>query len=199
MFNFSLYGRSKGGTYADCKKGAEDLKGTLNFGLVYRKAENLKLLAYTDNDYARDVDDRKSISGYVFLLNNAAVYWSSKKQEIVTLSSIEAKYVAVTGCVCHCVWMKGILEHIGVNNCERIDICCDNSSSIKLSKNPVMHRRTKHINVRYHYLHDLSSQEVVKLVYCRTQNQIADIMTKSIKLDQFLKLRKLLGVQSIDD
>jgi len=141
------------------------LKGTLNFGLVYRKAKNLKLLAYTDSDYARDVDDRKSILGYVFLLNNAAVCWSSKKQEIVTLSSTKAEYVAATVCVCHCVWMKGILEHIGVKNCESIDIFCDNSPSIKLSKNSVMHKRTKDIDVRYHYLRDPSSQEVVKLVY----------------------------------
>ena len=102
-------------------------------------------------------------------------------------------------CVCHCVWMKGILEQIRVKNCECIDIFCDNSSSIKLSKNLVMHRRTKHIDVRYYYLCDLSSEEVVKLVYCGTQDQIVDIMTKPIKLDQFLKLRKVLGMKAIDD
>jgi hypothetical protein len=156
-------------------------------------------LAYTDSDYARDVDDRKSTSGYVFILSEAAVCWSSKKQAIVTLSSTEAEYVAATSCACHCVWMIGVLEQIGYENCECIDIRCDNSSSIKLSKNPVMHRRTKHIDVRYHYLRDLSNQGVVKLVFCGTQEQIADIMTKPLKLDQFVKLRRLLGVQPLEN
>jgi len=73
--------------------------------------------------------------------------------------------------------MKGIFEQIGVKYWECIDIFCDNSSLVKLSKNPVMHRSTKHINVRYHYLRELSSQGVVKMEFCGTQEQLADIMT----------------------
>jgi len=170
------------------------LKGTLNFGLWYRKVDKLKLTAYTDSDYARDVDDRKSVSGYMFMINDAAVNWSLKKQGIVTLSSTEAEYVVATASACHCVWIKEVLRQIGVEDCDCVNIYCDNSSTIKLSKNPVMHRRTKHIDVRYHYLRDLSSQGKVRLVFCGTLEQVADIMTKPIKLYQFVKLRKLLGV-----
>jgi len=81
------------------------------------------------------------------MINNAAVNWSSKKQEIVTLSSTEAEYVAATTSACHNVWIKEVLKQIGVEDCECVNIFCDNSSTIKLSKNPVMHRRTKHIDV----------------------------------------------------
>ncbi|XP_050919277.1 secreted RxLR effector protein 161-like [Lathyrus oleraceus] len=150
------------------KRALRYLRGTLDFDLFYRKRSASKLLAYTDTDYARDIDDRKSTSGYVFLLSEAAVCWSSKKQAIITSSSTAIEYVAEKSCACPCVWMIWILEQIGDKNYECIDILCDNSSSIKLSINLVMHRRTKHIDVRYHYLRDLSNQGVVKLVFYGT-------------------------------
>lgn len=175
------------------------LKGTLEFGVFYGRSSKLDLLGYTDSDYARDMNDRKSTSGYVFLLNGAAICWSSRKQDIVTLSSTEAEYVAATSSACHSVWLKGILKELEVVADECIDIMCDNSSAIKLSKNPIMHRRTKHIDVRYHYLRNLSNEEEIRLVFCGTNDQVADIMTKPIKLDQFMKLRSLLGVRCLED
>ncbi|KAI5385008.1 hypothetical protein KIW84_071848 [Lathyrus oleraceus] len=92
------------------------LRGTLDFGLFYRRRTTSKNLAYIDIDYARDVDDINSTLGYVFLLSEASVCWSSKKQVIITLSSTEAEYVVTTSCACHCVWMKGVLEQIGDEN-----------------------------------------------------------------------------------
>lgn len=83
-------------------------------------------------------------------MSNAAVCWRSRKQEIVTLSSTEAEYVAATLCACHVMWLKGLLEDLSDEKVGTVEIQCDNSSTIKLSKNPVMHRRTKHIDVRYH-------------------------------------------------
>lgn len=147
------------------------------FGVLYKRSSKLSLLGFTDSDYARDLEDRKSTSVYVFLLNGAAICWSSRKQDIFTLSSTEAEYVAATSSVCHCVWLKGILKELNVEACDCVDIMCDNSSAIKLSKNPVMHRRIKHIDVRYHYLRDLSSEGVMKLVYCGTNDQVVDIST----------------------
>ena len=166
--------------------------------VFYGRSSKMNLLGYTDSDYAQDVDDRKSTSGYVFLLNRTAVSWCSRKQDIVTLSSTEAEYVAASSSACHCVWLKGILQELGLVNDECIDIMCDNSSTIKLSKNPVMHRRTKHIDVRYHYLRNLCNEEVMKLVFVGTNDQVIDIMTKPIKLDQFVKLRDLLGVRRME-
>ncbi|XP_076896548.1 secreted RxLR effector protein 161-like [Bidens hawaiensis] len=146
------------------------VKGTYCFGLLYERNNVKRLQVFTNTDYARDTGDRKCTSGYACILSNVAICWSSRKQEIVTLSSTEAEYVAATTCACHGVWLKGLMEEllgeaIGVMEIQcdnsstiklsKMEIQCDNSSTIKLSKNPVMHRRTKHIEVRFHYLREL--------------------------------------------
>jgi len=117
-----------------------------------------------------------------------------KKQPVVTLSTTEAEFVAATSCACQGVWMRRVLEKLGNSQGKCTTVLCDNSSTIKLSKNPVMHGHNKHIDVRFHFLRNLTKDGVVELKHCGTQEQIADIMTKPLKLDVFLKLRKLLGV-----
>uniref|UniRef100_A0A1J3JFK8 Retrovirus-related Pol polyprotein from transposon TNT 1-94 n=1 Tax=Noccaea caerulescens TaxID=107243 RepID=A0A1J3JFK8_NOCCA len=164
---------------------------------MYTRDGEENMTAYTDSDFAGDIDSGRSTSGYVFLMSNAAVAWSSKKQAVGTLSTTEAEYVAASFCATQCLWMKKIVICFSQEEEECVTIICDNSSSIKLSKNPVLHGRTKHIKVRFHFLRDLVKEEEVSLVYCGTEDQIADIMTKPLKLDTFLKLRKMLGVQEI--
>jgi len=171
------------------------LKGTIDFGVFYKKGSNNILKGYTDSDFAGDLDGGKSTSGYVFMMGDGAVAWSSRKQPIVTLSTTEAEYVAATTCACHSIWMKEVLNSVEEDYCKCITVFCDNSSSIKLSKNPVLHGRTKHINVRFHFIRDLIKKGEVELVYCGTKEQITDIMTKPLKLEDFVKLRMLLGVQ----
>ncbi|XP_045797992.1 secreted RxLR effector protein 161-like [Trifolium pratense] len=169
------------------------LKGTIELGIWYRRNEKLTLVGWSDSDYAGDLYDRKSTSGYVYMLGLSAVSWSSKKQAIVTLSTTEAEFVATTSCACQGIWLRRILEELGqLQECTTIK--CDNSSSIKLSKNPVMHGRCKHIDVRYHFLRDLTREGVVELSHCSTMEQIADIMTKPLKLETFCNLRDKLGV-----
>ncbi|KAG7561531.1 Zinc finger CCHC-type superfamily [Arabidopsis thaliana x Arabidopsis arenosa] len=172
------------------------IKGTLQMGLLYTSAGEETMKAYTDSDFAGDVDGGRSTSGYVFLMSNAAVAWSSKKQPIVTLSTTEAEYVAASFCATQCLWMKRILGNLSQTEERCVTILCDNSSSIKLSKNPILHGRTKHIKVRFHFLRELVKDEEVDLVHCGTQEQVADIMTKPLKLDTFVKLRRMLGVQT---
>lgn len=174
------------------------IKGTINYGLFYGRNFSLELQVYTDSDYARDIEDRKCTSGYVCMLSNAAICWSSRKQEIVTLSSTEAEYVAATSCACHCMWLTGLLEEIKDEKLGPVLIKCDNSSTIKLSKNPVMHRRTKHIDVRFHYLRNLVNEGRIQLVFCPTTEQLADVMTKPVKLESFEKMRRMLGVIELD-
>jgi hypothetical protein len=117
------------------------------------------------------------------------VSWSSKKQPIVTLSTTEAEYVAAAAaCACQCIWMRSVLEHLQVKQGEGTVILCDNSSSIKLSKNPVMHGRCKHIDVRFHFLRNLVKDGIVELRHCKSEDQIADLMTKPLKLEAFCKL-----------
>ncbi|XP_047149161.1 secreted RxLR effector protein 161-like [Vigna umbellata] len=159
------------------------LKGTTELGIFYKKEEDTTLMAYTNNDFAGDIDGRKSISGFIFSLGTGAVSWSSKKQPIVTLSTAESEYITAASCACQCIWIKRILDTIGFNRSKQILVLCDSSSTIKLSENPVFHGRSKHIDVRFHFLRDLVKEGRIKLDYCNTQNQIAYMMTKPLKLE----------------
>jgi hypothetical protein len=168
------------------------LKGTTDFGVFYRGTRELNV--YTDSDYAGDQEDRKSTSGYVFLFSSGAVSWSSKKQPTVTLSTTEAEFIAAAFCACQVVWLRRIFETLGKHQDKPTVVHCDSSSAIKLAKNPVMHGRSKHIDVRFHFLRELIKAGTVEMVHCNSQDQIADIMTKPLKLDAFVKLRSMLGV-----
>ncbi|GAA0147369.1 transmembrane signal receptor [Lithospermum erythrorhizon] len=176
------------------------LKGSTQYGIFYTKGKaEGELMVYTDSDYVGDLDDKKSTSGYVVLLNSGAVAWCSKKQPIVTLSTTEAEFVAATVCACQAIWMKRILNELVKQEDSCIVIRCDHSSSIKLSKNHVIHERCKHIDVRFHFLRNLVKEGTILLTYCSSTNQIADVMTKALKIKAFVKLRTELGMVSIED
>jgi len=115
----------------------------------------------------------------------------------VTLSTTEAEFIAVTSCACQTIWLRRILQQLGHNQEGSTTIHCDNSSAIKLCKNQVLHGRSKYIDVRFHFIRELTSMGVVEVTHCQTQNQIADIMTKPLKHDVFVKLRGLMGVCSV--
>ncbi|GAA0163302.1 transmembrane signal receptor [Lithospermum erythrorhizon] len=141
------------------KKILRYLKETTQFGILYQAGcRGRDLEVYTDSDYAGDMDDRKSTSGYVFKFSSGAVAWTFKKQPIVSLSTTEAEFIAATVCTCQAIWLKRIRTELGYEHEGCIVIKCDNSSTIKLSKNPVMHGRSKHIDERYHFLRDLAKK-----------------------------------------
>ncbi|CAI0428715.1 unnamed protein product [Linum tenue] len=179
------------------KKILRYLKGTQKYGILYKRQEEGDcLFGYTDSDYAGDLDDRKSTSGYTFFLAGGAISWSSKKQPVVTLSTTEAEFVAASFCAAQCVWLKRIVAQMGWLDCVKgtTRIMCDNSSAIKLSKNPVMHGRSKHIDVRFHFLRELARNGTIELEHCGTEEQVAYIMTKPLKLEAFQLLRSRLGM-----
>ncbi|KAK2981078.1 LOW QUALITY PROTEIN: hypothetical protein RJ640_012033 [Escallonia rubra] len=157
------------------------LKGTIEFGLFYSPSNNFKLSAYCDSDLARDLDDRKSTTGFVFYMGDTAFTWSSKKQPIVTLSTCEAEYVAATSCVCQAIWLRFLLRELHLPQKESTEIFVDNKSAIALAKNPVFHDRSKHINTRYHYIRECITEKAVELKYVKSQDQVADIFTKPLK------------------
>ncbi|XP_076943922.1 uncharacterized protein LOC143614336 [Bidens hawaiensis] len=139
---------------------------------------------------------REAYSGDVFYLHSRLL---EKTQSIAILSSTEAEYVAATAYACHSVWLKGLLEEISGKEWGTVEIQCDNSSTIKLSKNPVLHRRTKHIDVRFHYLRNLVNEGKVSLSLCFSRNQVAAVMTNPVKLEVFERIRMLLGVKYLDE
>ena len=120
----------------------------------------------TDSDYAGDQDDRRSTSGYVFMLGTGVVSWSSKKQPIVSLSTTEAEFIAATACACQAIWLRRILEELQFKQVEATIVFCDNNSAIKLSKNPVLHGRSKHIDVKYYFLRDFNNYGIIKFTCC---------------------------------
>lgn len=132
------------------------LRGTYGLGIFYKKGGKNELIAHTDSDYAGDLEVRKTTSGHIFIMSSGVVSWSSRKQPVVTLSTTEAKFMAVASCACQAMWLRRILEKLGHTQIGSTIVYCDNSSTIKLSKNPMMHGRSKHIHIRFHFLRELT-------------------------------------------
>lgn len=156
---------------------------------MYRNGgSNFELIGYSDADYAGDIETRRSTTGYVFCLANGAVTWSSQRQKMVTLSTTEAEYVAASTAVRETIWLRKLLSDIGCPCASETTLYVDNQSAIKLVKNPVFHKRTKHIDIRYHFIREKTESKEIKVEYVPSENQLVDIFTKPIPKDHFKKL-----------
>jgi hypothetical protein len=129
------------------------LKGTHDIGLWYPKGSNFELIGYSDSDYGGCKIDRMSTSGICQLLGRSLVSWSSKKQNSVALSTAEAEYISAGSCCAQLLWMKATLNDFGIKF-KNVSLFCDNKSAIKMTQNPVQHSRTKHIDIRHHFIRD---------------------------------------------
>ncbi|KAE8734503.1 hypothetical protein F3Y22_tig00000764pilonHSYRG00191 [Hibiscus syriacus] len=156
------------------------LKGTIDFGLFYSVSNDYKLVGYSNSDWGRDIDNRMSTTGFVFFMGDIAFTWMSKKQPIVTLFTCEAEYVAATSCVCHAIWLRNLLKEIGLIQEEPIKVCVDNKSAIALSKNPVFHDRSKHIDIRYHYIRECVARNDVEVEYVKIRNLVSKKRTRIV-------------------
>ncbi|GJU62920.1 retrovirus-related pol polyprotein from transposon TNT 1-94 [Tanacetum coccineum] len=170
------------------------LKGTINLGLWYLKDSGFDLTAYSDADHAGCHLDRKSTSGSVQFLGDKLVCWSSKKQNCVSISTAESEYVAVSGCCAQVLWMRTQLTDYGFFF-DKVPIYCDSKSAIAISCNPVQHTRTKHIDVRYHFIKDHVEKGTIELYFVGTEFQLADLFTKSLPEARFKFLVEKLGTQ----
>jgi hypothetical protein len=142
------------------------LKGTLDFGLWYPKGEDFTLTTYTDADWEGNVDDRKSTSGGEFFLGNCLVSWL-KQETIFNLIVHNRSRVHCSNILLHTIlWMKQTLQDIQVEYKKPIYILCDNTSAISISKNPVMHSKTKHIPIKYHFLREQVNNKVCQVGIC---------------------------------
>ncbi|XP_070050847.1 secreted RxLR effector protein 161-like [Nicotiana tomentosiformis] len=158
------------------------LKGTTDLHLLYPKGSNFNLVVYVDADYVGFLVDRKSTSGIAHFLGSYLVSWAAKKQNFVALSTAKAEYVVVASCYAQLLWIKQQLMDFGIDvSC--IPIFYDNTSAISMTKNPVHHKRTKHINIRHYVLRDNYEKCLITVEYCATDKQIADIFTKALSRD----------------
>jgi hypothetical protein len=174
-------------------------KGTVGYGCKYEKGAELKpiLLGYNDIDFAGDVEDRKSTTGVVYFLGNSLVTWASQKQKIVALSSYEAEYVAAAAAACQGIWLSWLIADMMGTKEATVKLVMDNMSAIAPSRNPVHHNRSKHIDTKYHFIHECIEEGKVEVDHVGTTGQLADIFTKSLGQVKFVELRSALGVVDV--
>ena len=170
------------------------LSGTKSLKLVLGGPHS-KIIGYSDSDWASQIH-RHSISGFAFFVGTGVVSWSSKKQPIITLSSTEAEYVALTHSSKDIIWIHKILAEFSsiFPSSLPTTLFCDNQGAIRLSKDSTFHGRTKHIDVHFHFIRQTVSQGHLNLIYCPTDDMIADTFTKPLARFKFEKFRSLLGV-----
>ena len=174
------------------------LKGTLNYGLKFSvHGEQTELNGYSDADWAGDVDTRRSTTGYVFQFGNGTISWSSRKQPTVAKSSTEAEYVALSSATQEAIWLRRLMKDFGKQIDSPTTIYEDNQGAIELAKNAKYHSRTKHIDICHHFVRERVVSNEIRVIYCRTEDMVADIMTKGLPKPTFEKLRDLLSVHDV--
>lgn len=176
------------------------VKGTLNFGCFCKSGEeiSMSLCGYSDSDLAGDVDDRKSTTGVIFYLGSSPVTWLSQKHKVVSQSSCEAEYVAAAVAACQGVWLSKILTSLTGLEGEQVVLKIDNQSAIALSKNPMHHERSKHIDIKYHYIRECVENGSIAVEHVRTGDQLADLLTKPLGRLKFLELRDRIGMRMLE-
>ncbi|XP_075096534.1 secreted RxLR effector protein 161-like [Nicotiana tabacum] len=175
------------------------LKGTADYALCYQGGKDLRLVGYSDADHGGDLDERKSTSGYVFLLSDRAISWSSKKKSCVSLSTMEAEYMALASAAQEDIWLKKCLEHLLdiAENTEAVLVYCDSEAAISSTKDPKFHCKTKHIDIKYNYARDMVKRKVVNVKYVSTKDILADPLTKPLSRDAFVRHTRSQGLRRL--
>src|SRR6266481_2244671 len=180
--------------WAAVKRVLQYLKGTHDEGIVYKHAESTpQLEIYSDANFANQAD-AKSISGYACVMDGACIAWSSKKQGTVSLSTTEAEYIALTHTAKQMMWIRRLLNEIGLDQRDPTLIRCDNLSVITITHNATYHARTKHIKIYYHFIRKKVASNEASLTYVPSKDNIVDLMTKAIPPEEHNKLENLLGI-----
>jgi hypothetical protein len=173
------------------------LRGTITYGLKYASNSEVKLHGFTDSDWVGSVEDRKSTYGLCFSLGSAMISWASRKQKFVALSTAKAEYIAACDACTEAMWLHKLVFGLFDQVLDLTVIYCDNQSCVKLSKNPVFHDRSKHIEIKYYFLRDKVQRGEVVLQYISTDEQTADILSKPLSKIKFAYLRDKLGLVEI--
>lgn len=171
------------------------LQGTLATGISLG-GSSLILSAFADADYATDIDTRRSISGNLVLIGESPVIWSSRRQTCVTLSTVEAEYVSLCGVAQTVMWLRGLLQELGAKQLEPTVLHEDNQGAISLAKGSQVGQRSKHIDVRLHYIRERFSEGAISITHCKSEDMLADILTKPLGRIAFERLRSQIMTAS---
>lgn len=182
--------------WAALKRVMRYLKGSLSKGLCFQKQDNLRITVYTDSDHASDVQSRKSITGSIALISGGPVTFRSTQQGLVASSTTEAEYIAAAETLKDIIWITFFMKELDISH-DKPTLRCDSMTAIKLIRNPEFHRRTKHIDIKYHFIRDYLAKDYFNLEFVPSEKQIADYLTKAIPRDQFDYLSKMSNIVDI--
>ena len=171
---------------------------TKNYSLSLITNQDSKLCGYVDSDWAGDTNDRKSTSGYIFTYDGSTISWGCKKQTCVSLSSSEAEYVALSEAVQEAQWLKYLVNNFN-EYIRGVIINEDNQGCLKMLESNKGGNRTKHIDVKYHYVRDIMEKREMKFEYCSTELMLADILTKPLNSVRLSSLAKTIGIMNLND
>jgi hypothetical protein len=175
------------------------LNGTRDLGITLGGltiAELVDLLGYSDADWGSNPVDRRSISGFAFLLGKSLISWNSKKQPTVALSSMEAEYMAVSHAAREAIWLRNLLLELGLTSEHPTLINVDNQGAIDFSKSQTFHGRSKHIDIRHHFIRERISSQEIEVTHCASEDNLADVLTKALPFPKHWNLILRLGMSS---
>ena len=169
------------------------VQGTIDYGLRSCQVKNCTLHGYSDSDLAGCVDDMRSTSGYCFSFGSAIFSQCSKKQEVIAQSTAKAEYVATAAVVNQALWIRKLMADLFMEQKESTQILVDNQAAISIANNPMFHGKTKHFKLKLYFLREVQKEGEIQLVYCKTESQNVDILTKSLPKARYEFLRQRLG------
>lgn len=165
------------------------LRATMDMGLWFTRSSSFLLSAFSDADWAGNLDDRRSTGGYIIFLGGNPVSWSSRKQSTVSRSSTEAEYKAVADATAELIWIQVLMRELGITLSRAPSLWCDNIGATYLCANPIFHRRMKHVEVDYHFVRERVTRRQLEVRSISSKDQLADIMTKSLSSTPFQVMR----------
>ncbi|CAN6698718.1 unnamed protein product [Malus baccata var. baccata] len=173
------------------------LKGAPSRGLIFRKHGHMEVKGYTDADWAGNITDRRSTSGYFTFVAGNLVTWRSKKQNVVARSTAEAEYRGIAHGICELLWLKILLTEIGFKPQGSMSLYCDNQAAREIANNPVQHDRTKHVEVDRHFIKEKLDVKLIDIPYVRSEEQLADVLTHAVSARVFQDSLDKLGLGDI--
>ena len=173
------------------------LKSSPGKGLMFSKNNHLDVEGYTYADWAGSILDRKSMSGYFTFVGGNLVVWRSKKQKVVARSSAEAEFRGMAKGLCELLWLRRLLMEIGYSPNMEMNLFCDNKVAIDISQNPIQHDRTKHVEIDKHFIKQNLEEKIILFVFVKSEDQLADILTKAVSSRIFHDSLDKLGIKDI--
>nr|GEW91076.1 zinc finger, CCHC-type [Tanacetum cinerariifolium] len=173
------------------------VKGTKDYGITYKHNGGNIIQGFNDSSYGVNTQEGKGTTGIIFYYGDSPISWSTQKQATVALSSCESVFITATTAATQALWLKRLLSRLTHTEEEKITIMVDNKSTIALIKNPVFHRRIKHIDTEYHFIRECVKRDNIQVEFVSEEHQKADILTKALPKIKFLVMRQLIGLKDL--